>query len=154
MSWSWSTLGCRKQLFIKIKVAKNSIILYFNWSGIIIILRLRYVNRVGIWSVYISTSFCFHSHFDLAHSCFPMEVAFSLLSQHSLSSFPKTPSTRVASSYCFWYLAIHTDIVLLVWRCRVITFYLDTQFAWTYQLLQWRWIASEEYFKQILATLE
>lgn len=44
---------CRKQLFIKIKVAKNSIILYFNWSGIIIILCLRSVNRVGIWSVYI-----------------------------------------------------------------------------------------------------
>lgn len=42
-----------KQLFIKIKVAKNSIILYFNWSGIIIILCLRSVNRVGIWSVYI-----------------------------------------------------------------------------------------------------
>lgn len=71
-------LSCKKQLFIKLKVAKDSILFFFNLSGIIIILCLRSLNRVGL-EVCFCTCFCLQSHPDPALSPLYYRSTLSLL---------------------------------------------------------------------------
>lgn len=120
-------------------------------SGIIIILCLRSVNRVGIWSVYIyilSFSLIFWSCTFLLHyyvkQRWPSLYYFStlyllFLKPHNGSRFLLLLIFTNSYRHCTIGLKMQSD-----------PFFTDTQLAWTYQVLQWRWIALE-YFKHILA---
>lgn len=78
----------------------------------------------------------------LTFRCFLAALPASLMALHM--------GPLVFVTQCLRYLTKHNKST---WEPQMITFNLDTQFPWTYELLTWRWFPSHRHFKQIFATL-